>query len=116
MAGGAALATTAFLGSGVGHAAAPPDLHLIAGPARVPLRDPPSPATDVWAYDSSVPGPTIRVRQGDPVRIVVENRLPEETTIHWHGVRVPNAMDGVPYLTQKPIAISPPVCMSNDSS
>ena len=39
-----------------------------------------------------------------PVRIVVENRLPEETTVHWHGVRVPNAMDGVPYLTQKPIA------------
>jgi FtsP/CotA-like multicopper oxidase with cupredoxin domain len=88
----------------VGHAAAPSDLRLTAGPARVQLRDAPSPATDVWAYDGAVPGPTIRVRQGETVRIAVENRLAEETTVHWHGVRVPNAMDGVPHLTQKPIA------------
>jgi FtsP/CotA-like multicopper oxidase with cupredoxin domain len=104
MAGGAALATTAFLGSRLGHAAARSDLHLIAGPARVELRDAPAPETDVWAYDGSVPGPTIRVRQGEPVRVAVENHLAEDTTVHWHGVRVPNAMDGVPYLTQKPIA------------
>jgi FtsP/CotA-like multicopper oxidase with cupredoxin domain len=50
-----------------------------------------------------VPGPQIRVRQGDPVRIVVANKLAEDTTVHWHGIRLPNAMDGVPGLTQPPI-------------
>ncbi len=102
--GGAALATTAFLPSRPRGAKAASDVHLTAGTARVRLRDQPSPETAVWAYDGAVPGPTIRVRQGDKVRVAVENRLQEETTVHWHGVRVPNAMDGVPYLTQKPIA------------
>ena len=60
--------------------------------------------TRVWAYRGSVPGPELRVRQGDRLRVRVENLLPEETTVHWHGVRVPNAMDGVPHLTQPPIA------------
>ena len=60
--------------------------------------------TGVWAYRGSVPGPELRVRQGDRLRVRVENQLPEETTVHWHGVRVPNAMDGVPHLTQPPIA------------
>lgn len=58
---------------------------------------------DVWAYNGSVPGPEIRARQGDRLRVTVENALEEETTIHWHGVRVPNSMDGVPHLTQDPI-------------
>jgi FtsP/CotA-like multicopper oxidase with cupredoxin domain len=58
----------------------------------------------VWSYNGAVPGPEIRVRQGERLRITVENQLAEETTVHWHGVRVPNAMDGVPQLTQKPIA------------
>ncbi|NJO34505.1 MAG: multicopper oxidase family protein [Rhodospirillales bacterium] len=62
------------------------------------------PDTAVWGYNGAVPGPEIRVRQGDRVRIGVTNGLAEETTVHWHGVRVPNAMDGVPHLTQKPIA------------
>jgi FtsP/CotA-like multicopper oxidase with cupredoxin domain len=77
---------------------------LRAAPARLSLVGPPHPDTDVWAYSRTVPGPEIRVRQGERLRVVVENRLPQETTIHWHGVRVPNAMDGVPHLTQKPIA------------
>jgi len=102
--GGAALATTALLASRSHRADAAAELHLTAGAARIPLRDSPSPQTEVWAYDGSVPGPTIRVRQGEKVRVAVENRLQEETTIHWHGIRVPNAMDGVPHLTQKPIA------------
>ena len=59
--------------------------------------------TAVWAYDGKVPGPTLRLRQGEPVRIVVDNRLDEDTTVHWHGIRLPNAMDGVPGLTQAPI-------------
>lgn len=58
----------------------------------------------VWCYGGTVPGPEIRVRQGDRLRIAVENALDEETTVHWHGLRVPNAMDGVPHLTQAPIA------------
>ena len=61
------------------------------------------PATPVWAYNSVVPGPEIRVTQGDRVRIAVENALDEETTVHWHGLRVPHDMDGVPHLTQVPI-------------
>jgi FtsP/CotA-like multicopper oxidase with cupredoxin domain len=59
--------------------------------------------TPVWSYNGTVPGPEIRVRQGDRLRVVVENGLEEETTVHWHGVRVPNGMDGVPHLTQAPI-------------
>ena len=53
---------------------------------------------DVWAYDGKIPGPTLRLRQGEPVRIVVENHLGQDTTVHWHGIRLPNAMDGVPGL------------------
>jgi FtsP/CotA-like multicopper oxidase with cupredoxin domain len=79
-------------------------IQLVAGPARVPLLGRSTPDTEVWAYDGSVPGPLLRFRQGETVRIAVENRLAEGTTVHWHGVRVPNAMDGVPFLTQQPIA------------
>ncbi len=56
-----------------------------------------------WTYNGIVPGPQIRVPYGQRVRIVVTNSLPEATTVHWHGIAVPNAMDGVPDLTQKPI-------------
>jgi manganese oxidase len=56
-----------------------------------------------WGYNGSTPGPTIEVTQGDRVRIYVTNRLPEATTVHWHGVILPNGMDGVSGLTQKPI-------------
>ena len=59
--------------------------------------------TAVWAYGGTVPGPEVRIRQGDPVRLVVSNKLGEDTTVHWHGIRLPNAMDGVPGLTQPPI-------------
>jgi FtsP/CotA-like multicopper oxidase with cupredoxin domain len=55
------------------------------------------------AYNGQVPGPTIRVVQGDRIRIIVRNQLDEPTTIHWHGLEVPNAMDGVPDVTQRPI-------------
>ncbi len=80
------------------------EFKLVAAPGRASLVGPPHPDTDVWCFGGRIPGPEIRVRQGEPIRITVENRLSEETTVHWHGVRVPNAMDGVPHLTQKPIA------------
>jgi FtsP/CotA-like multicopper oxidase with cupredoxin domain len=57
----------------------------------------------VWCYGNRVPGPEIRVRQGEPVRVIVRNQLPEDTTVHWHGIRLPSPMDGVPGLTQPPI-------------
>ena len=56
-----------------------------------------------WTYNGTVPGPMIRVTEGDRVRIIVKNELDAPTTIHWHGVEVPNAMDGVPDMTQAPI-------------
>ena len=76
---------------------------LTAAAGRVRLVDD-APQTAVWCYGGQVPGPEIRVRQGDRLRVAVTNGLAEETTVHWHGVRVPNAMDGVPHLTQRPIA------------
>jgi manganese oxidase len=54
-------------------------------------------------YNGVIPGPQIRATEGDRVRFVVKNNLSEPSTIHWHGIRVPNAMDGVPYVTQDPI-------------
>lgn len=57
----------------------------------------------VWAYNGQVPGPILRVRLGEEVVVHLTNDLPQPTTIHWHGVRVPNAMDGVPGVTQDPV-------------
>jgi len=53
-----------------------------------------------WGYDGTVPGPTLRLKRGEELRLRLVNELAEPTAIHWHGVRVPNAMDGVPLLTQ----------------
>jgi FtsP/CotA-like multicopper oxidase with cupredoxin domain len=58
---------------------------------------------DTWGYSGSMIGPTIEVVEGDTVRILVTNRLSEATTVHWHGLTVPNAMDGVAFVTQDPI-------------
>lgn len=59
-----------------------------------------------WAYNGAIPGPELRVTEGDTLRVTVKNRLPHsaETSTHWHGIPVPNAMDGVPGATQKAIA------------
>ena len=56
-----------------------------------------------FAYNGVVPGPTIRVTEGDRVRVVLKNQLPESTSIHFHGLITPNAMDGVPFITQPPV-------------
>lgn len=63
----------------------------------------PSTRVTAWTYNGVLPGPEIRVPFGQRVRIVVKNDLPEGTTVHWHGIDVPNAMDGVPGVTQEPI-------------
>jgi manganese oxidase len=76
--------------------------HLTAEPVK--RRIVPWKTLDVWGYNGTCPGPTIQVQQGDRVRIVVENRLPESTSMHWHGLEVPIEQDGVPYVSQKPIA------------
>jgi len=97
-AGSAALA----LAPGLAHAASIRILRLAE--ARQSLVGAGNPDTAVWSYNGSVPGPELRFKQGERLRIEVENALSAPTTVHWHGVRVPNAMDGVPQLTQPPIA------------
>jgi FtsP/CotA-like multicopper oxidase with cupredoxin domain len=65
---------------------------------------PPTIESPTWAFDGAVPGPLIRVRRGEEIRVRIANELSEAIAVHWHGVRVPNAMDGAPYLSQVPIA------------
>jgi hypothetical protein len=55
---------------------------------------------NLWGYNGSAPGPVIEVTEGDRVRVLFENRLPEPTTVHWHGLEVPIGMDGVPNISQ----------------
>ena len=59
---------------------------------------------EVWGYNGRCPGPTIQVTQGDRVRVIFENRLPESTSMHWHGLELPIDQDGVPWISQKPTA------------
>ena len=61
----------------------------------------PGKVVDVWGYNGHMPGPTIEVNQGDRVRIIVENRLPEPTSMHWHGFEIPIEMDGMPGISQE---------------
>ncbi|MBM3563885.1 MAG: DUF4396 domain-containing protein [Alphaproteobacteria bacterium] len=63
----------------------------------------PDVAVDAYAYNNQIPGPRIHIREGDRVRIRVRNDLPEATTVHWHGLILPNAMDGASEITQAPI-------------
>lgn len=74
---------------------------LTAAPARWELR--PGLTTDAYAYEGQVPGPEIRVTRGDRVKVTLVNGLDEPTTIHWHGIRVPAGMDGVPGVSQEPV-------------
>ena len=63
----------------------------------------PGRTVDAWGFNGSVPGPTIQVTEGDRVRLIVDNKLPEPFSMHWHGIEVPNAMDGMPGISQDPI-------------
>jgi manganese oxidase len=75
--------------------------HLIAEPVKREFA--PGMITNCWGYNGQTPGPTIEAVEGDRVRILVTNKLPEHTTIHWHGVLLPNGMDGVGGLNQRQI-------------
>jgi len=63
----------------------------------------PGQMAEAWAYNGQVPGPQIRVTEGDRVRVVLDNQLAESTSIHFHGLELPNDQDGVPFITQPPI-------------
>ncbi len=63
----------------------------------------PGRTVDAWGFNGSVPGPTIEVNEGDRVRIILENHLPEVFAPHWHGLEVPSDQDGVPGISQVPI-------------
>lgn len=78
------------------------EYHLVA--ERVKREFAPGMVVNCWGYNGSTPGPTLEAVEGDRVRIYVTNRLPEHTSIHWHGIRLPNGMDGVGGLTQPHIA------------
>jgi len=75
---------------------------LVAEPVKKKIA--PFKTIDAWGYNGSCPGPTIQVQQGDRVRVIFENRLPESTSLHWHGLEIPIEQDGVPYISQKPVA------------
>jgi FtsP/CotA-like multicopper oxidase with cupredoxin domain len=72
--------------------------HLVAEPVKQQIV--PGKTLDIWGYNGSSPGPTIQVTQGDRVRIVVDNHLPEGTSMHWHGFEIPHNMDGGPGISQ----------------
>ena len=79
------------------------EFHLVAEPVVRELA--PGMKAHLWGYNGQSPGPTIEVVEGDKVRIFVTNKLPEHTTIHWHGQRLPNGMDGVGGLNQPQIPV-----------
>lgn len=84
--------------------AAPNRVTLTAKPGKAKLQDEVEGLTSIWGYDGSVPGPILRVKRGSELHATLRNDLPQPTTIHWHGIRIENAMDGVAGLTQAPIA------------
>jgi len=75
--------------------------HLVAEPVKRQIA--PNKVLDLWGFNGTAPGPTIQVNQGDRVRIVVDNHLPEPTSMHWHGFEIPITMDGMPGVSQEPI-------------
>lgn len=96
VAGGAALL-------GRGRPASASAAHVLSPrPGTAQLLETPEPATNIWGYRGLVPGPLLDVVQGEELRVDLVNGLPQPTTIHWHGIRIDNAMDGVAYLTQEP--------------
>ncbi len=78
-------------------------IKIIAAPVKKSLVGEGGPLSDLWLYNQESPGPEIRVKRGEEVLVRLVNELEDPTTIHWHGVRIDNKMDGVPGLTQKAV-------------
>ena len=79
------------------------EFHLVAEPVVREIA--PGMKANLWGYNGQSPGPTIEAVEGDRIRIFVTNKLPEVTSVHWHGILLPSGMDGVTGLTQPPIAV-----------
>lgn len=75
--------------------------HLTA--SKIQWETEPGKKVEAWAYNGQVPGPQIRIREGERVRVVLKNELEESTAVHFHGVVLPNDQDGVPFITQPPV-------------
>lgn len=82
-----------------------PFTKLTARPASMQLAPPSYPKTDIWGYDGIMPGPELRIARGARVQRSFRNALPQASSVHWHGIRIDNAMDGVAGLTQ--LAVEP---------
>jgi FtsP/CotA-like multicopper oxidase with cupredoxin domain len=114
VAGGGFLSACAGKSGDVAGLVLPPQTHLSPSPgqrvvtntltARSTTLDLGGPQVATWAYGDSLPGPVVRATAGDLLRITLDNQLPVESTIHWHGIALRNAADGVPGLTQDPVA------------
>ncbi len=111
-AGGAAVVAAGgyvLLKPGSDGAQAGPTFAGASGPADLTLRATAGPVdlgsrtVQTWSYDGALPGREVRVKQGERVRVRVVNDLPQDTSIHWHGIRLNNSMDGVPGVTQKAV-------------
>jgi len=103
LSGGAAVGATAILPP-IDRAFADTGTLIEPRPSSTSLLGARQPTTDIWGFDGLVPGPLLRVKQGDELNVKLKNGLKQPTTIHWHGIRIDNAMDGVPGLTQRPVA------------
>ena len=84
-------------------ASGPPDTTARLTPAPGTIDISADDSDESWIYNGRYPGPELRINEGERFRVDVANQLPAPTTVHWHGVPVPNPMDGVPNLTQEPI-------------
>ncbi|KQT11828.1 copper oxidase [Methylobacterium sp. Leaf399] len=101
---GAGLAVFPSVGGAQPATPAPEPRNLVPGALKARLKPEPAPETALWAFDGKAAPPVVRTRHGEPVRLKVENRTNKPLSLHWHGVRNRNAMDGVGGVTQPPIA------------
>jgi len=85
------------------YAASTDSINLVAQEGAAHLRADTQASTRIWGYNEQAPGPILRVKQGHELRVRLVNKLKQPTSLHWHGIRIVNAMDGVPHLTQKAV-------------
>jgi FtsP/CotA-like multicopper oxidase with cupredoxin domain len=76
---------------------------LVAAPTKLRLRPAPSPETEIWAFDGVSPGPVLKVKPGETLRLNLQNRTDKPLSLHWHGLRADHAMDGVGGFSQEPV-------------